>query len=168
MFAEPPGSYDICEICFWEDDALQLELATTLAGGANFMTLVDAQRSFSLIGAKGANRSAHTRAPGANDRRDPQWRPIDLLTDRFPDWAAAAPVRAPAVDETLYYWRPTFWLFDEDRLRRLERGQGFAAAGRQAPIVATVENHRTAPLWRTFMSNPETSVMIQKLDAASR
>jgi hypothetical protein len=38
----------------------------------------------------------------------------------------------------------------------------------QAPIVAMVENHRTGLLWRTFMSNPEMSVMLEKLDAASR
>jgi exo beta-1,2-glucooligosaccharide sophorohydrolase (non-reducing end) len=37
----------------------------------------------------------------------------------------------------------------------------------QAPIVAMVENHRTGLLWRTFMSNPEISVMLRKLDAAS-
>jgi hypothetical protein len=38
----------------------------------------------------------------------------------------------------------------------------------QAPIVAMVENYRTGLLWRTFMSNPEISIMLQKLDAASR
>ena len=38
----------------------------------------------------------------------------------------------------------------------------------QAPIVAMVENYRTGLLWRTFMSTPEISVMLQKLDAASR
>lgn len=38
----------------------------------------------------------------------------------------------------------------------------------QAPIVAMVENYRTGLLWRTFMSNPEMSVMLQKLDAAGR
>lgn len=38
----------------------------------------------------------------------------------------------------------------------------------QAPIVAMVENYRTGLLWRTFMSNPEMSVMLRKLDAASR
>jgi hypothetical protein len=110
MFAEPPGSYDICEICFWEDDALQLEFATTLAGGANSMTLADAQRAFAEIGAKLASRTAHTRPPGPNDRRDPQWRPIDPQTDHFRDWNSPNPKRAPAIDETLYYWRPTFWL----------------------------------------------------------
>ena len=24
MFGAPPGSYDICKICFWEDDLSQL------------------------------------------------------------------------------------------------------------------------------------------------
>jgi hypothetical protein len=31
-----------------------------------------------------------------------------------------------------------------------------------------VENYRTGLLWRTFMSNPEISTMLEKLDAASR
>ncbi|HJQ21475.1 MAG TPA: glucoamylase family protein [Gemmatimonadaceae bacterium] len=37
----------------------------------------------------------------------------------------------------------------------------------QAPIVAMVENYRTGLLWRTFMSNPEMPVMLQRLAAAS-
>ena len=111
MFAEPPGSHDICEMCFWEDDALQLEFATTLAGGANAMTLAEAQRMFADIGAKGASLTPHVRKPSPNDRRDPQWRPIELH-DRFPKWNAVHPERAPAADETLYYWRPRFWLLD--------------------------------------------------------
>jgi len=31
-----------------------------------------------------------------------------------------------------------------------------------------VENYRTGLIWRTFMSNPEISVMLQKLDAAGK
>jgi hypothetical protein len=38
----------------------------------------------------------------------------------------------------------------------------------QAPIVAMVENYRTGLLWRTFMSTPEMSILLQKLGAASR
>lgn len=34
----------------------------------------------------------------------------------------------------------------------------------QAPIVAMVENQRTGLLWRAFMSNPEMSEMVKKLD----
>ena len=113
MFEEPPNSYDICEICFWEDDALQLEFATTLDGGANAMTLAEAQRDFAEVGAKAASRAGFVRKPNANDRRDPQWRPIDP-TDRFPDWNDAHAKRARAADEALYYWRPTYWLLHPD------------------------------------------------------
>ena len=109
VFAEPPGSYDICEICFWEDDALQLEFATTLAGGANTMTLEEAQRAFAAIGAKSRSRAPHTRSPGPGDQRDPEWRPIDQSRDDFADWEASVPERAPEMDERLYYWRETFW-----------------------------------------------------------
>jgi hypothetical protein len=37
----------------------------------------------------------------------------------------------------------------------------------QAPIVAMVENYRTGLLWRTFMSNAEMSIMLEKLNAAT-
>jgi exo beta-1,2-glucooligosaccharide sophorohydrolase (non-reducing end) len=36
----------------------------------------------------------------------------------------------------------------------------------QAPIVAMVENYRSGLLWKTFMSNPEIPVMLQRLEAA--
>ena len=105
-FVESPGSYDVCAVCDWEDDALQLEFATTLSGGANAPTLLDAQREFAQAAGRLASRSAGaSRPPG----RDPTWRPIDLARDRFPDWGNQASERAPATDECLYYWRETFW-----------------------------------------------------------
>src|SRR4051812_45725828 len=95
-FDEPPGSYDICRVCGWEDDALQLEFATTLAGGANALTLFEAQRS---------GVATH-----ASCGRDSTWRPIDLTVDAFEDFhdpdASRAPRDGPA---SLYYWRPEFW-----------------------------------------------------------
>ena len=106
---EPPGSYDICPICFWEDDALQLEFATTLVGGANGVTLADAQRAFEATGVREGRLLPYVRAPGPTDRRDPTWRPIDPALDSFEDWNAEGRRRAPDDPETLYYWRPTFW-----------------------------------------------------------
>ena len=105
-FAELPGSYDICAVCGWEDDALQLEFATSLAGGANARTLAEAQREF----ARAASRLAR-KHPGATvpRPRDPAWRPIDAGRDRFPTWNDDARARAPEHDECLYYWRETFW-----------------------------------------------------------
>jgi hypothetical protein len=100
-FAEPPGSYDVCEVCGWEDDALQLEFATSLAGGANSMTLAEAQQAFVRAAERQARKHPGTQVPR---ERDPGWRPIDPSRDRFPDWDEATPERAWSV-EALYYWR---------------------------------------------------------------
>ena len=105
-FAEPPGSYDVCEVCGWEDDALQLEFATTLAGGANVTTLAEAQQAFARRSMRVARKHPGADVPRA---RDPSWRPIDVARDRFPAWSERAAARASASDESLYYWRATFW-----------------------------------------------------------
>ena len=99
VFAEPPGSYAICPVCGWEDDALQLEFATTLAGGANEPSLFEAQR------AGHAGRASFEREPG--------WRPIDLAVDDFEDFHEPDRRRPPGADPAaLYYWRATFWRRD--------------------------------------------------------
>ncbi len=49
VFAEGPGSYDICEICFWEDDNVQLRWPT-MDGGANAVSLVEGQWAFARTG----------------------------------------------------------------------------------------------------------------------
>lgn len=41
--------------------------------------------------------------------RETTWRPIDPLRDKFPTWNVDDTDRASASDETLYYWRETFW-----------------------------------------------------------
>ncbi|MDR6821158.1 hypothetical protein J2X76_006364 [Neorhizobium sp. 2083] len=40
-----PGTYEICEICYWEDDPVQLE-EPDLPGGANSLSLNQAKRSW--------------------------------------------------------------------------------------------------------------------------
>jgi hypothetical protein len=35
----------------------------------------------------------------------------------------------------------------------------------QAPIAVMVENYRTGLVWKNFMSNPEITEMLRKLDA---
>ena len=107
-FSEPPGSYDICPICFWEDDGLQLEFATTLSGGANRVTLLEAQRNYQQFGACEEAMRQNVRAPAPDEPRDGSWRPIDLQRDSFEDWSSETRVRPPP-DADLYYWRPTFW-----------------------------------------------------------
>lgn len=46
----PNGNYDICEVCFWEDDLIQME-NETYEGGANRVSLVQAQKNFIEFGA---------------------------------------------------------------------------------------------------------------------
>lgn len=107
MVGGPPGWFEICPVCCWEDDGLQLEFATTLAGGANGITLVDAQRSYAELGACEAASVRHVRTPLADEPRDALWRPVDPRRDGFPAWDSGE--RAPAAGETLPYRRPTFW-----------------------------------------------------------
>lgn len=42
---DPPGSYDICEICGWEDDPLQSK-SPDLEGGANSISLNQAKKEY--------------------------------------------------------------------------------------------------------------------------
>ena len=108
VFDQGPGSYDICPICFWEDDAVQLEFATS-GGGANKVSLLDGQRNVAALGACENAAVGHVRPPSKEDQREAAWRPIDLARDRFDDWSNRAAQRAPEHDERLYYWRSTFW-----------------------------------------------------------
>ena len=48
VFDESPGSYDICPVCFWEDDIVQLRWPDW-AGGANKPSLLDGQANYQHI-----------------------------------------------------------------------------------------------------------------------
>jgi cysteine-rich CPCC protein len=70
VFTEPPGSYETCPVCGWEDDLSQLRFATT-GGGANDLSLAGAQRAFARRERQGANDlgrppedPGYTRDPG--------------------------------------------------------------------------------------------------------
>ncbi|WP_366876866.1 CPCC family cysteine-rich protein [uncultured Brevundimonas sp.] len=77
---EAYGCYEICPICFWEDDPVQLH-NPVLAGGANRVSLVEAQLSFAQHGTSELRLAGHVRRPGPADVRDPGWRPVDPARD---------------------------------------------------------------------------------------
>lgn len=66
---EPPGTYEICSICFWEDDEIQFQ-DPDYEGGANEESLRQYQKAF-LSGR--VNRELTD-----NDEKDSNWKPLSL------------------------------------------------------------------------------------------
>jgi hypothetical protein len=101
-FAEAPGSYEICGVCGWEDDLVQLR-DPHYRGGANSPSLVQAQQEFLSTG-------LFEPKPGVHER-DSGWRPFDADRDNLElasvegDWTKPWPEDPTA----LYWWRQTYW-----------------------------------------------------------
>jgi hypothetical protein len=47
---KPPGTYQICPVCFWEDDPVQFD-DPDYEGGANKVSLNKAKQNYQLFGA---------------------------------------------------------------------------------------------------------------------
>jgi cysteine-rich CPCC protein len=114
VFGEPVGSYDICPICNWEDDPVQLQ-HPDLAGGANKVSLIEAQKNFVTLGAIEDRYRNDVRAPGAADIKDLKWRPWNPMQDSLAPGAIRTgkdyfDAMTPADDalskdpNALYYW----------------------------------------------------------------
>ncbi|GAA1941010.1 hypothetical protein GCM10009717_04130 [Agromyces allii] len=107
LFSEPPGSYEICDVCYWEDDAIQLRWPN-LAGGANRTSLVESQRNYSTLGAMEERFVGMVRDATPAEARERAWRAIDTRLDSFEtEWPSTTPW--PEDLTSLYWWRPTFW-----------------------------------------------------------
>jgi hypothetical protein len=110
MFEEGPGSYDICKICFWEDDDVQLR-DPHFGGGANVLSLLESQRNFEAFGATEQRFLVHVRPPNQSDSRDPGWTPADPvrhnLERSLPEGGWETPWPKDLTE--LYWWRPTYW-----------------------------------------------------------
>lgn len=74
-----PRAYEICRICFWEDDLVQFE-DPDYAGGANRVSLRQAQVNYQQFGACEPESRGNVRPPEPDDRRDPTWRPMENRT----------------------------------------------------------------------------------------
>jgi len=112
VFNEPPGSYAICPICFWEDDEVQLRYPL-MAGGANHVSLYEAQHEFMKNGASEYRLTGHVRKATESDRREPHWRPFDPASDPHLLWNSEADHqrwKSAGPNACLYYWRNDYWL----------------------------------------------------------
>ena len=56
------GEYDICEVCFWEDDPSQSEDELD-DGGANHVSLVEARKNYLAFGTCTTEMVKHVRKP---------------------------------------------------------------------------------------------------------
>jgi hypothetical protein len=107
VFDDPPGSYEICGICFWEDDAIQLRWPDW-TGGANRPSLIESQQAYASLGAMELRFTGLVHQPTDDEPLDEGWRPIDLTVDSFePRGDQECPWPKDCTD--LYWWRPTFW-----------------------------------------------------------
>jgi hypothetical protein len=102
IFAEPPGSYEICSICGWEDCAVQLRYPTA-GTGPNAALVVEQQSVLEELPLSVREYAGH--------HRDPDWRPLN--EDEIAQ-AASGPksgldyfhaVSEDDVEENWYYWR---------------------------------------------------------------
>ena len=101
-FGEPPGSFAICEVCSWEDCALQLSFP--MMGGGPNRSLAEEQRNF-------AKRNSRLSLV------DPEWRPLEPDVDVYLEWDSAEDHgiwrqywAEGGTHERLYYWREDYWL----------------------------------------------------------
>ncbi len=59
---QPNGTYDICEVCFWEDDPIQ-SADENFKGGTNRVSLQQARKNFRQFGACEENMIPYIRKP---------------------------------------------------------------------------------------------------------
>ena len=59
---KPPGTYEICPVCLWEDDPVQFK-DSDYEGGANHVSLNQCKANFSQFGASRKDRLPHVRKP---------------------------------------------------------------------------------------------------------
>lgn len=63
---EPPGTYDICPVCYWEDDPVQ-GVDVDAQGGANSISLREARCNFACFGAVEKRFEELVRGPSADE-----------------------------------------------------------------------------------------------------
>jgi Cysteine-rich CPCC len=59
---QPPGSFAICLVCFWEDDDVQAR-DPTFRGGANVVSLLEGRKNFRRFGASEERCRGFVRPP---------------------------------------------------------------------------------------------------------
>jgi len=69
------GNFEICPICYWEDDPVQFE-RPDYVGGANPCSLRQSQQNYIALGACDAAMMRKVRPASESDRCDASWSPF--------------------------------------------------------------------------------------------
>lgn len=95
VFSEP-GSHEICDICGWEDDPVQLRFPG-LRGGANACSLAECQvQALASLDPSALEHGGYRRAPG--------WRPLlQAEVQEVPPADGSLSTSKP-IDRVMYYW----------------------------------------------------------------
>ena len=82
-----------------------------MAGGANRVSLIDAQHNYLSFSASEKRRLPNVRPPYHNEHKDPLWRTIDEAKDHFEKFIPGFDYGAtyPHDPTSLYYWLQTYW-----------------------------------------------------------
>lgn len=59
---QPPGTFAVCPVCYWEDDDTQFN-DPTFRGGANEESLIEARENFAAFGASSKRFLNRVRPP---------------------------------------------------------------------------------------------------------
>ena len=103
VFNSPPGSCDICPICFWEDDVVQLRWPDW-TGGANGPSLKQSQKNYLQFSAIEERFIGNVRRPSLDEAIDDGWRVISEQ-DCFENMNTQEQSPWPDDLTVLYWWR---------------------------------------------------------------
>ena len=68
------GRYDLCPVCWWEDDGARTDAASL--DGPNAATLAEGQRLYQRYGTSALHGVKEVRPPNVDEARDPAWAPL--------------------------------------------------------------------------------------------
>jgi len=69
---KPPGTYEICPVCFWEDDHVQYQ-EPDLDGGANELSLNQSRMNFKKFRASEKRFITRVRPPKDDELQGEEW-----------------------------------------------------------------------------------------------
>ncbi|MEV8445437.1 MULTISPECIES: CPCC family cysteine-rich protein [unclassified Streptomyces] len=64
--------FEICPVCFWEDDGARFR-RPTMSDGANKVSLIEAHRNYQDFGACDQRNRRYVRPPAEDEPLDPTW-----------------------------------------------------------------------------------------------